>query len=85
MQEAAAAAKRESAWRPFRSPERTPCEDLWRLLKAVLAANRASASLEEEAERAGAWLDGLSNEGHVRWCGVQSSQFQWLPTNSLSE
>lgn len=79
-QEAAAAAKMEIAWLPFRSPELNPCEDRWRLLKAVIAANRAHASLEEEAERAVAWLDGLSNEGHLRCCGLQSSKFQWLTT-----
>lgn len=78
--EAAAAAKIEIVWLPFRSPELNPCEDLWRVLKAVIAANRAYASLEEEAERAVAWLDGLTNEGRLRCCGLQSSKFQWLAT-----
>ena len=80
VQEAAAAAKIEIVWLPFRSPELNPCEDLWRLLKAVIAANRAYASLEEEAERAVAWLDGLTNEGRLRCCGLTSSKFQWLST-----
>jgi transposase len=71
--EAAAAAKIEIAWLPFRSPELNPCEDLWRMLTAVIAANRAYASLEEEAERAVAWLDGLTNESRLRSCGLKSS------------
>lgn len=78
--EAAAAAQIEIVWLPSRSPELNPCEDLWRVLKAVIAANRAYASLEEEAERAVAWLDSLSNEGRLRCCGLKSSKFQWLST-----
>jgi transposase len=80
VQAAAAAAKIELAWLPFRSPELNPCEDLWRLLKADIAANRAYASLEEEAERAVTWLDRLPNEERLRCCGLQSSKFQWLTT-----
>jgi transposase len=78
--EAAKAAKIEIAWLPFRSPELNPCEDLWRLLKSVIAANRAYTSLEEEAERAVAWLDGLTNDERLRRCGLKSSKFQWLTT-----
>ena len=37
--QAAAAARIELAWLPFRSPELNPDEDLWRQLKAVVAAN----------------------------------------------
>jgi transposase len=72
--EAAAAAKIEIIWLPFPSPELNPCEDLWRLLQAMIAANRAYASLEEEAERAEAWLDGLTNEGRLQCCGLKSSK-----------
>lgn len=78
--EAAAAARIEIVWLPFRSPELNPCEDLWRLLKGVIAANRAYASLEEEAERAVAWLDGLTNEKRLHCCGLRSSKFLWLST-----
>ena len=78
--EAAQAAQIEMVWLPFRSSELNPCEDLWRLLKAVIAANRAYASLEEEAERAVAWLDGLTNEKRLHCCGLQSSKFLWLST-----
>lgn len=80
VKEAAAAGKIELVWLPFRSPELNPCEDLWRLLKAVIAANRAYGSLEEEAERAVAWLDGLTNAERLRCCGLETSKFQWLST-----
>jgi transposase len=78
--EAALAAKIEIAWLPFRSPELNPCEDLWRLLKSDIAANRVYSSLEEEAERALAWLDRLPNDERLRRCGLRSSKFQWLST-----
>jgi transposase len=42
---AADAAHVTIAWLPFRSPELTPLEDLWRLLTAVVAANRVYATL----------------------------------------
>jgi transposase len=45
---------------PFRSPELNPLEDLWRSLKAVVAANRVYESVEELAERA--YLDGLTED-----------------------
>lgn len=77
---AAAAAKIEIAWLPFRSPELNPCEDLWRRLKSIIAANRASASLEEEAERAVAWLDGLPHDERLHRCGLKPSKFLWLTT-----
>lgn len=78
--EAAQTARIERAWLPFRSPELNPCADLWRLLKGDSAANRAYASLEEEAERAVAWLDGLTDDERLRRCGLKSSKFQWLTT-----
>ncbi len=66
---------------PFRSPELNPLEDLWRSLKAVVAANRAyDASVEELAERAVDYLDGLSDGDVLRLSGLLSSKFNWLPT-----
>jgi transposase len=65
---------------PFRSPELNPLEDLWRLLKAVVAANRVYGSLEELAERAVDYLDGLSEDDVLRLSGLLSSKFNWLPT-----
>ena len=68
------------AFLPFRSPELMPLEDLWRGLKATVAAHRCYPSLEELAERALAWLDGMSDDERRRRCGLTSSKFAWLPT-----
>jgi transposase len=68
------------AFLPFRSPELMPLEDLWRGLKAVVAANRCYPTLEELAERAVDWLTAMSNEDRRRSCGFHSSKFDWLPT-----
>ena len=65
---------------PFRSPELNPLEDLWRSLKAVVAANRAYGSVEELAERAVAYLDSLTEDDVLRLSGLLSSKFNWLPT-----
>lgn len=53
---AAEAAQITIAWLPFRSPELNPLEDLWRLLKAVVAANRVYDSLETLVQQAITWL-----------------------------
>ena len=68
------------AFLPFRSPELMPLEDLWRGLKATVAANRCYDSLEELAERVVAWLDGMSETERLRRCGLHSTKFDWLPT-----
>ncbi len=68
------------AFLPFRSPELMPLEDLWRGLKATVAANRCYASLDDLAERAVAWLDDMSAEDRRRRCGLHTSKFDWLPT-----
>jgi transposase len=70
----------ELAWLPFRSPELNPCEDLWRRLKAVVAANRAYPSVDDLAARAIAWLDDLTPTDVLRLAGLCSSKFHWLPT-----
>jgi transposase len=80
VRDAAAAAGITLAFLPFRSPELMPLEDLWRGLKATVAANRCYASLEELATRAVDWLDAMSAEDRLRRCGFQSSKFDWLPT-----
>ena len=80
VREAAAGAGIEVAFLPFRAPELNPCEDLWRQLKAVVAANRAYASVDELAERALAWLDGLTPDDALRRSGLRSSKFDWLLT-----
>ena len=78
--DAAAAGGIEVAWLPFRSPELNPCEDLWRHLKAVVAANRAYDSVDELAARAAAWLDHLAPDDVRRYAGLTTSKFDWLPT-----
>jgi transposase len=68
------------AFLPFRSPELMPLEDLWRGLKATVAANRCYPSLDELTHRAVEWLDGMSDEDRLRRCGFNASKFDWLPT-----
>jgi transposase len=80
VRETAEAAGIALGWLPFRSPELNPCEDLWRRLKAVIAANRAYPSVDELALRATAWLDSLAPADVIRYAGLQSSKFDWLPT-----
>lgn len=65
---------------PFRSPELMPCEDVWRAMKRVVAANRAYADVDELATRAVAWLDDRAPADLLRLAGLQSSKFDWLPT-----
>ncbi len=80
---AAQAAHVPIAWLPFlpfRSPELNPLEDLWRLLKAVVAANRVYATLEALAAHAVSWLDACLPDSLLTRCGLRSSKFDWLPT-----
>ena len=77
---AAEAAGVEIAWLPFRAPELNPCEDLWRHLKRLVAANRVYPTVAELAARAVGWLDALAPGDVLRSCGLQSSKFDWLPT-----
>lgn len=67
-------------WLPFRSPELNPCEDLWRQLKATVAANRAYPSVDDLAARALAWLGDQSGPDVRRLTGLQASKFIWLST-----
>lgn len=68
------------AFLPFRSPELMPLEDLWRGLKATVAANRCYPSLDELTQRALTWLDDMSDADRLRRCGFEASKFDWLPT-----
>jgi transposase len=65
---------------PFRAPELMPCEDVWRELKRVVAANRAYADVDELAQRGVGWLDDRTPDELLRIAGLQSSKFDWLPT-----
>jgi transposase len=80
VRQAAADAGIRIAFLPFRAPELMPLEELWRGLKAAIAANRCYASLDELVERALAWLAAMSEAERRRRCGLESSKFQWLPT-----
>jgi transposase len=84
---AAEAAHITIAWLPFRSPELMPCEDLWRLSKAQVAANRpyqedqAAADLVQGlAEQAVHSIAALSPLDRLRCSGMLGSKFQWLST-----
>jgi hypothetical protein len=61
-------------------PRITPCEDLWRRTKAVVAANRVYDTAQELAERAVAWLHALTSADRLRQGGLLSSKFQGLST-----
>jgi transposase len=78
--QAAADADIELAWLPFRSPELNPCEDIWRRLKATVAANRAYPSVDDLAARATAWFTSRSPDDFRRYAGLSSSKFAWLLT-----
>jgi transposase len=75
------------AWLPFRSPDLMPCEDLWRLAKAHVAANRpyreeqsADELVQGLAEQALHSITELSPLDRLRCSGLLGSKFQWLST-----
>ncbi len=80
VRDAAAAVGMTLVFLPFRSPELNPCEDLWRHLKATVAANRAYPTVDALADRATAWLTTLAPADVLRLAGLRSSKFDWLPT-----
>jgi len=65
---------------PFRAPELMPCEDLWRLSKAVVAANRAYEAVQAQAERFVAWLTALTPFDRLLKAGLFGAKFHWLAT-----
>jgi transposase len=84
---AAEAAHITIAWLPFRAPELNPAEDLWRVAKGHVAANRPyhdgddSATLVQTlAEQAVATIAALSPFDRLRCAGLLGSKFQWLST-----
>jgi transposase len=78
--DAAAAAGITVAFLPFRAPELKPLEDVWRGLKATVAANRCYPSLDDLTRRAVAWLDDIPTPNASARCGFDGSKFDWLPT-----
>jgi hypothetical protein len=79
VRQTAAEAGIEIAWLPFRAPELNPCEDLWRHLKNLLAANRVYPTVSELAARAVAWLTALTPHEVLHRAGLASPKFSWLP------
>src|SRR5260221_678099 len=77
---AAQAAHSTLAFLPFPAPELMPCEDLWRLTKAVVAANRAYEAVPEPASQAIAWLAALAPFDRLLKSGLFGTKFQWLST-----
>jgi transposase len=79
---AAEAAHITIAWLPFRSPELMPCEDLWRLAKAPVAANRpdredqpAADLVQGLAEQAVHSIAARSPLDRLRCSGLLGSKF----------
>lgn len=66
-------------WLPVACPEDNPLENLWRVLKAQVAANRSYGSVEELVKRACEWIEMLTPKEALQTCGVLSKNF-WLPT-----
>ena len=84
VQAVAEAAHIHLVFLPFRAPELMPCEDLWRLTKAVVAANRTYPAVQEQAERALAWLTALTPFDRLLKTGLFGTKFQWLSTCELA-
>jgi hypothetical protein len=57
-----------------------PCEHLWRLAKAMVAANRVYAAVQDQAERTVAWLAALTPFDRLLKTGLLGAKFQWLAT-----
>ena len=72
-----AAAGMTLLWLPTRAPKLNPIETLWGQAKEVVSANKQYASIDEQAERFVAHLQGLSNHEALSTSGVLSQNF-WL-------
>jgi transposase len=66
-------------WLPIACPEDNPVENLWRVMKAQVAANRSYGSIDELVRRASEWIDSLAPQDVLRISGVLSKHF-WLST-----
>jgi transposase len=86
VQAAAAAGQSSSAFLPFRAPELNPAEDLCRLAKAPIAANRPSRGepsaqvVQTLAEQTVHCIEALSPLDRLRCSGLLSPKFHWLST-----
>jgi transposase len=64
-------------WLPKQCPHLNPVENLWRALKADVAANRQFATIDELLRYAEAWIQRLSPQQALRKSGLLSPTF-WL-------
>ena len=64
-------------WLPKQTPKLSPMDQLWRELKRLVAANRQADSIDALAERAAAWVMGLTPQQARRKAGIASKHF-WL-------
>jgi hypothetical protein len=80
VQATAESAHIQLAFLPFRARELMPSEGLWRLAKALVAANHAYLAVQEQAERAVAWLTALTPFDRLLKAGIFGPYFQWLAT-----
>jgi transposase InsO family protein len=67
----------ELLWLPTRSPHLNPMDHLWRHAKQAVCANRQYGSIEEEVQRALAYLNGLTAGQALNKAGVFADDF-WL-------
>ena len=64
-------------WLPKQCPHLNPVENLWRALKADVAANRQFTTIQETLRYAEAWIQRLSPQQALRKSGLLSPTF-WL-------
>ena len=64
-------------WLPKQCPSLNPVENLWRELKARIAANRQFSTIEETTRYAEAWIQTLTPSATLRISGLQAETF-WL-------
>jgi transposase len=64
-------------WLPKHAPELNPMDQLWRLLKSHVAANRQAETIDQLAEEAEAWVLRLSSIEVRRKAGLLSAR-AWL-------
>jgi transposase len=67
----------ELLWLPKQCPHLNPVENLWRALKADVAANRQFTTIQETLRYAEAWIQRLSPQQALRKSGLLSPTF-WL-------
>ena len=64
-------------WLPKQCSELNPVDHLWRELKRRMAANCQYRTIDEAAEHAERWFEGLTDREALRKAGILSEEF-WL-------